>query len=72
MNLNVIPSIDIVSVRKKTGLSQQKFADKFGFTCKEVQEFESGRRKLKASIILIYNIIDTNPDAVSMVLKDAD
>lgn len=71
MNIHEIPDVDIVAIRKRTGLSQQKFADKFGFTCKEVQDFEQRRRPVKASIRLIYNIIDKNPDAVINALCSA-
>ncbi len=34
----------IVALRKRLGLSRQRFADRFGFNVRAVQDWEQGRR----------------------------
>ncbi|MGH6980070.1 MAG: helix-turn-helix domain-containing protein, partial [Stellaceae bacterium] len=38
--VRVPPPIDVRAIRKKFGLSQQKFADRFGFDARALQDWE--------------------------------
>jgi putative transcriptional regulator len=43
--VRVPAAIDVRAIRRKFGLSQQKFADRFGFDARALQEWEQGRRR---------------------------
>lgn len=61
---HVVTQIDVAAIRKKTGLSQGKFAEKFGFAKSAVQQWEQKRRIPERSAKLLLRIIETNPSVV--------
>ena len=61
-------SIDVVSIRKEFGYSQQKFADHFGFALSAVKDWEQGRRNPERSARILLTVIATNPQAVEQAL----
>ncbi len=66
---HVIYPIDVAAIRKKTGLSQGKFAEKFGFAKSAVQQWEQKRRTPERSAKLLLRIIETNPSVVEEVAR---
>ena len=66
---HVVAPIDVAAIRKKTGLSQSKFAEKFGFAKSAVQQWEQKRRTPERSAKLLLRIIETNPSVVEEVAR---
>jgi len=60
--------IDVKRIRKKLGLSQTKFADRFGINVKTLRDWEQGRRVPDGSARAYLCVIDKEPDAVSRAL----
>lgn len=63
------PSLDVASIRKKTGLSQQKFAQRYGFSPAAVRDWEQSRRMPEASARTLLIVIDREPAAVERALE---
>ena len=60
---------DIVSVRKKTRLSQSKFADLFGISVSTLRNWEQGRRYPQGASLTLLRVIKNNPQAVFKALE---
>lgn len=46
-------------LRKKLGLSQAKFAEKFGIPIRTIQDWEYGKREIRSYIVnMMYKIIE--------------
>lgn len=61
-------TVDVHAIREKTGLSQAKFAMRFGFSAASVRDWEQRRRQPEAPARLLLLMIDRRPDAVEEVL----
>ena len=58
-----VPDVDAKAAREKTGLSQAKFADRYGFSLRSVQHWEQGTRKPdRAARILLWLISENSRD----------
>ena len=55
-------------VRAGTGLSQSKFAARFGFSAAAVRDWEQGRRTPEASTLSYLRAIECEPQAVGRAL----
>ena len=55
-------------VRAGTGLSQARFAKRYGFSAAAVRDWEQGRRTPEASTLCYLRIIEREPQAVSRAL----
>lgn len=55
-------------VRAGTGLSQTKFAARYGFSVAAVRDWEQGRRTPEASTLCYLRVIECEPQAVSRAL----
>ena len=55
-------------VRAGTGLSQSKFAARFGFSAAAVRDWEQGRRMPEASTLSYLRVIERKPQAVARAL----
>lgn len=62
------PEIDVKAVRKRTGLSQARFAARFGFSRGAVTDWEQGRRKPEAAARTLLKVIEREPEAVDRAL----
>ncbi len=58
----------IVSLRKRTKLSRQKFADRFGLDARALQEWEQGRRVPDRAARILLTVIEREPEAVVRAL----
>jgi len=64
------PSIDVVAVRAKTGLSQTEFARKFMLAPGTLRNWEQGLRQPDGATRLLLAVIARAPDVVSQVADD--
>ena len=64
----VDPQIDVKRVRRKLGLSQNDFAEKFGINAATLRNWEQGRRRPDGTARVLLTIIDREPAAVQRVL----
>jgi putative transcriptional regulator len=64
-------SIDVQAVRQKLGLSQSRFAARFGFTPATVRNWEQGRTQPDGPARVLLAVIAHHPDAVEDALRRA-
>lgn len=64
-----VPAVDVRLVRRKTGLSQNVFAAKFGFSPATVREWEQHRRVPTGPARVLLHVIDREPEAVLRALR---
>ena len=55
-------------VRAGTGLTQARFAARYGFSAAAVRDWEQGRRTPEASTLCYLRVIELEPQAVSRAL----
>ncbi|MGY2048915.1 helix-turn-helix domain-containing protein [Methylobacterium sp. JK268] len=63
------PPIDVAAIRKKTGLSQERFAQRFGLSPAAVRDWEQKRRIPDPAARTLLIVIDKEPDAVERALS---
>lgn len=63
--------IDTKAIRKRLGMTQQAFADAFGFDAWTLRQWEQGRRVPTGPARAYLQVIRKNPDAVRAALNDA-
>lgn len=63
------PAIDVQAVRRKTGLSQGKFAAKFGIPVATLRGWERGYRTPQGATRVLLMVIDRRPEAVLEALE---
>jgi putative transcriptional regulator len=63
--------IDVRAIRQKLGLSQSKFATRFGFTAATVRNWEQGRTQPDGPARVLLAVIAHHPDAVEDALRKA-
>ncbi len=59
---------DIRTLRRKLGLSQSKFASKFGFSVRTVQGWEQGRTFPDRPTRILLRVIEKSPKAVECAI----
>lgn len=64
-------SIDVRAIRKRYGLSQAAFADRFGFSRAAVRDWEQNRRTPEGPTRAYLIVIDREPEAVQRALSAA-
>jgi putative transcriptional regulator len=62
--------VDLLSIRKKTGLKQQDFASSFGFPLYVVRELEAKLYRPTSYLRAYLTIIDRNPQLVLDLLQE--
>lgn len=65
------PAINVRAVRRKTGLSQDKFAERFGIPVATLRGWERGYRTPQGATRVLLLVIDREPEAVLRALEDA-
>jgi putative transcriptional regulator len=64
-------TIDVRAIRQKLGLSQSKFATRFGFTAATVRNWEQGRTQPDGPARVLLAVIAHHPEAVEDALRKA-
>jgi putative transcriptional regulator len=67
----VPPDIDVAAIRKRLGLSQAKFAQRFGLSPATLRDWEQGRRRPDRTARTLLTVIDRDPEAVARALTGA-
>jgi putative transcriptional regulator len=62
------PKVDVAAIRKRTGLSQDKFARRYGFSPSAVRDWEQRRRNPEPAARTLLLVIDREPRAVERAL----
>lgn len=60
--------IDVQAVRKRTGLTQQEFAAKFGISLGTLRHWERGDRKPHGPALVLLRVIEKEDRAVLRAL----
>jgi putative transcriptional regulator len=66
--LHVPETVDVKAVRARTGLSQEGFALRYGFTPAAVRDWEQNRRRPEQAARVLLLVIDREPKAVDRAL----
>jgi len=69
--VHVPKTVDVKAIREKSGMTQEAFAQKFGFTAAAVRDWEQGRRQPEKAARVLLLVIAHNPDAVIEALATA-
>jgi putative transcriptional regulator len=64
-----VPTTDVRAVRRKLGLSQSKFAAKFGFQPATLKNWEQGRTRPDGPSRVLLAVIARHPEAVEDALR---
>ncbi len=66
--VHVPDHVDVKAIRVKTGMTQEAFAHRFGFSLAAVRDWEQGRRKPEQAARTLLLVIDYNPTVVTEAL----
>jgi len=66
--VHVPENVDVKAIRKKTGLSQEAFALRYGFSPAAIRDWEQQRRQPEQAARVLLLVIAHNPDAVTDAL----
>jgi putative transcriptional regulator len=64
-----VPVLDAAGVRKKTGLSQEEFAQRYRINLGTLRNWEQGVRQPEGPARVLLMVIDQEPEAVERALK---
>ena len=60
--------VNVKKIRGRLGLSQESFAQTYGFALSAVRDWEQGRRQPERSARVLLRIVEKEPDAVTRAL----
>jgi putative transcriptional regulator len=66
--VHVPQTIDVRKIRTRLGLSQEAFAETYGFALSAVRDWEQGRRRPERSARILLKIVEKEPEAVTRAL----
>jgi len=66
--VHIPPEIDVKAIRSRLGLTQQEFADRFGFNINTLRHWEQGRRVPDGPARAYLRVIDREPEAAQRAL----
>jgi putative transcriptional regulator len=64
--------IDVKAIRAKSGLSQAKFALRYGFPLETLKKWEQKTRRPNGAALVLLRVIDRSPEAVEAALEAAE
>lgn len=64
-----VPVLDAAEVRKKTGLSQEEFAQRYRINLGTLRNWEQGVRQPEGPARVLLMVIDKEPEAVERALR---
>ena len=62
--------IDVKAIRKKTGMSQQRFCATFGISLGTLRHWEQGLRIPRGPARVLLKVVDNDPQAVIRVVAN--
>ena len=65
----MVRDVDVASLRKRLGLSQDKFAAIFGISAKTLRNWEQGIRHPEGPARVLLQVIDVEPELVMRALR---
>jgi len=60
--------VDVKTIRKRLGLTQATFAQRYGFELSSIRNWEQGRRQPEGPARILLMVIDKEPEAVQRAL----
>jgi putative transcriptional regulator len=66
--IHVPAIVDVKAIRKRYGLTQAAFAQRYGFALNSIRNWEQGRRQPEGPARLLLLVIDKEPEAVHRAL----
>jgi putative transcriptional regulator len=69
--LHVPTEVDVRAIRAKTKMAQDRFASAFGFTVRQIRQWEQGRHRPLGAMRAYLMVIDRNHEDVLALLRDA-
>ena len=66
----VLDPQDIKALRGRLGLTQEKFARRFGFSVETIRNYEQGHRQPTGPARVLLRVIASEPDAVTRALVE--
>ncbi len=70
--MHVPDRVDVKAIRAKTGMTQEAFAARFGFSPAAVRDWEQGRRRPEQAARTLLLVIAYNPSVVGEALAAAE
>jgi len=70
--IHIPPEIDVKALRERLGLSQDRFAARFGFTAARIRDWEQGRSSPDGAVRAYLLVIAREPEAVDRALTAAE
>lgn len=67
----IAADIDVKSIREKTGLTQERFAESYGFSLSTLKKWESGNRHPEGPAKAYLMVIKEKPVIVRKALQEA-
>ncbi len=68
----VPPRVEVAAIRKKLGLSQVAFANRYGLVVSTLREWEQKRRSPDRAALVLLELINRNPQMVADTLQAKD
>lgn len=62
--------INVQAIRKKTGMSQQRFCTTFGISLGTLRHWEQGLRAPRGTARVLLKVVDNNPRAVIKAINE--
>jgi putative transcriptional regulator len=69
--VHVPAEIDVRAMRRKLGMTQERFAIRYGLTLARVRDWEQGRSSPDGAIRAYLKVIEKEPEAVERALTAA-
>jgi putative transcriptional regulator len=66
--IHVPARVNVKKIRTKLGMSQESFAQTYGFALSAVRDWEQGRRQPERSARILLKVVEKEPDAVTRAL----
>ena len=66
--IHVPARVNVKKIRTRLGLSQQSFAQTYGFALSAVRDWEQGRRQPERSARILLKVVEKEPEAVTRAL----
>jgi putative transcriptional regulator len=69
--IHVPARVNVKKIRTRLGLSQESFAQTYGFALSAVRDWEQGRRQPERSARILLRVVEREPEAVTRALARA-